>query len=538
MAFVAAMNTPDEHAVGVKGSDVYSEAGVGDIRVSLFTMLVRDLDAAKITRSVQAILKNGCNEMIRDLIVMAFQTRDIRGGKGERNLFYHMMTAILDERPQWARTVLELVPEYGYWKDMWQLWMNNEPSVRAVIDEIVKEQFDEDKGSERPSLLIKWLPREGGELHELAVHFADVLFPLTPKADGQRMRAYRKCVSYLNKLVDTTEVKMCDRTWAAIQPKKVPGRLFKRCKNAFFNKNRKGNEERYPDNTDRKACAENFEHFMEDVKSGKVEMKGGNTVMPHELVREILQSYGAQDKNIEDVRQAQWEAIRAKTLEAGGLGKCVFMCDFSGSMEGVPKQVSLALGILGSECAAPAFKDHILTFDATPRWHSFTGKTTLREKVHSVGSLGQGLNTNFQAAADLVLRKLVENSVPPSEAPTDIIVLTDMGFDMANNQGLHSVHKTQPWQTHFQMIRYAFEAQGYQPPRIVCWNLRAEYQDFHAKAHEVGVVQLSGWSPAVLKAIQGEGVTVETPYQGMRRLLDDERYDRVRAVVNGILLAV
>jgi hypothetical protein len=201
--------------------------------------------------------------------------------------------------------------------------------------------------------------------------------------------------------------------------------------------------------------------------------------------------------------------------------------------------VSLALGILISEVATNAFKDHILTFDSTPRWHSFSGLTTLQEKVHSVGSLGQGLSTDFQAACDLILRRLVEHTVPRKEAPTDLLVLTDMGFDAACRQGVYSSYtnnlKTQPWQTHFQMIRSNFEAAGYAAPRIVCWNLRAEYKDYHAKANEVGVVQLSGWSPAVLKAIQGNGIVVETPYMGMRRLLDDERYNRVREVVDALL---
>ena len=79
------------------------------------------------------------------------------------------------------------------------------------------------------------------------------------------------------------------------------------------------------------------------------------------------------------------------------------------------------------------------------------------------------------------------------------------------------------------MIRQAFQKHGYEPPRIVCWNLRAEYNDYHATALTVGVVQLSGWSPSAFKAITAGGVPVETPYQGLRRILDDVRYDKVRS---------
>jgi hypothetical protein len=207
-------------------------------------------------------------------------------------------------------------------------------------------------------------------------------------------------------------------------------------------------------------------------------------------------------------------------------------------MDGVPKEVSLALGILISELATPAFKDHILTFDSTPKWHSFNGLSTIDDKVKSIGSLGQGLNTNFQATADLILRKLVEHQVAPEDAPTDLLVLTDMGFDAAStdyHSNCNYNKKKDRWETHFQMIWRSFQERGYTPPRIICWNLRAEYKDFHAKADQVGVVQLSGWSPSALKALQSKGITVQTPYEGLRELLDAPRYDPVRAVANSLL---
>ena len=110
-----------------------------------------------------------------------------------------------------------------------------------------------------------------------------------------------------------------------------------------------------------------------------------------------------------DVVESQWKAIRDETRKSGAiLGRIVPFCDFSGSMDGVPKEVSLALGILISELASPAFKDHILTFDSSPKWHSFSGVKTLYDKVRSVGNLGVGLSTNLQAAFNMVLGRLIE----------------------------------------------------------------------------------------------------------------------------------
>ena len=216
-------------------------------------------------------------------------------------------------------------------------------------------------------------------------------------------------------------------------------------------------------------------------------------------------------------------------------------------MNGLPKLISLALGILVSEINHSAFKDHILTFDAEPKWHSFAGKNTLKEKLDSIrGDLGQGLNTNFYKACIRIVEKMKQAKVPVGDEPADLIVFTDMGFDAAirdNNYYGHNTVKSAVWDTQIQQIRYEFKkageevwgvGNGWKAPRIVIWNLSANFKDFHAAADQEGVVQLSGWSPSMLKALQKGGVQVMTPYQGMRVILDDERYDEVRKVWNMI----
>ena len=125
MAFVAAMNTPLTKA-GVKGSDVYTEAGVGDMRVALFQQLVRGCTAKYIKEQVErAFIVTPDNDVLRDYAVMAFQARDIRGGKGERDVFYHMFFALAEARPAAIKPLVELIPEYGCWVDCWNLWTSS-----------------------------------------------------------------------------------------------------------------------------------------------------------------------------------------------------------------------------------------------------------------------------------------------------------------------------------------------------------------------------------------------------------------------------
>lgn len=560
-----------ETKVGVKGSDVYTEEGVGHPLVALFTMLVRDGEAGMKESLKKIFAKGGGAAYMKDLFVLAFQTRDIRGGKGERDLFTEMLVELLVRcEIGVADAMIRLVPEYGCWKDLWAIWnmvgavskVEAGTKVRESIDAFVCEQFrkdwvtlDRDGCAAKLSLLAKWLPREDGAHDHLSLHFAQKLFPSTADIDDKR-RAYRKACSEMNAHLKTVEVNMCGGKWSEITPESVPGRTMHRGKRAFLNLvpvstyekgqtitrgrrtvHKKGgvqkrhgeelNEIRYPDREDRMKCRENFLGYVEKAKKGEVKVKGAEVLMPHELIVQLRG--GAVDSAEVDLIEAQWKSIREKVVSEGGIKGTVVMSDFSGSMEGIPMNVSLALGILISEINDEAFKDHVLSFDTRPTWISFKGKGTLKEKVEHAMKAPWGGSTDFQAACDLVLKRLVEFKVPAEAAPKDLLVLTDMGFDEACGLGCgySHVNKSASWQTHLQMIRGAFAAHGYVAPRIVIWNLRAAYKDFHATAHEDGVVMLSGWSPAVLKAIQ-KGVDVRTPYQGLRELLDAPRYDAVR----------
>jgi hypothetical protein len=545
MAFVQAMNSLK---LGANGADVYTEVGVGDDRVSLFTMLNRGLEADYIQQYVHTIHAKHDAKWMQDLWVMAFQTRDIRGGKGERKLFYQFIEALYQVNPAETQKMLSLVPEYGCWRDLWEIWQRI-PALESAILELVHHTYMKSVNymrlgpSKEMGLLAKWLPREKSKTFPgLAKKIAQHIYrsELVP---NKQMMYYRTMCSEMNRALKTVEVNMCGKTWAQISPEAVPGRCLKIHDAAFLNEPTKkqkarGDELRFPDDEDRMECRAHFQEFVEGLKAGTKKAHGANVVLPHELVVKTEDYTTSADQHA--IIQAQWDVIREETVKGGGLGKSVAMCDFSGSMHGTPMEVSKALGILISEITHPAFRDHILTFDATPQWHSFVGKKTLKAKLASLRGCGQGLNTDFYKACKCIIERMVQNKVPVGEEPEDLIVITDMGFDAASSPRSSS-STLSAWETQLVRIRREFQEAGeslwgnscgWKPPRIVIWNVRAEYKDFHAKADEEGVVQLSGWAPSMLKALQ-TGVKVQTPYEGMRCILDDVRYDAVRALCTG-----
>lgn len=551
MAFVQAMNSPDTTKIGINGADVYTEEGVGDYRVSLFTMLNRGLDASYINKYVTKVFNRKVTDEMRDMFVMAFQTRDVRGGKGERRLFQHFISALYEHDKLTVIRMIELIPEYGCWRDMWEI-AKAIPELEEQVFNITVSTFKDDfakyhsKQESKMTLLAKWLPRENsGTYPGFARKLANKIYNFD-NSERKRLVRYRKDTSMMNKALKTVEINMCGKTWRNIKPEAVPGRCLKIHNKAFLNEPTKKSYTsslRYPDNEDRMECRKHFQEFIEAMVKGEKKAHGANVVMPHELVVKALSCHASVDELA--INQGQWDSIKEETLKLGGLSKCVPMCDFSGSMNGLPKLISLALGILISEINHSAFKDHILTFDAEPQWHSFAGKNTLKEKLDSIsGRLGQGLNTNFYKACMRIVEKMKQYKVPVGEEPEDLIVLTDMGFDDASQENKyygHSLSKNPKWDTQIQQIRDEFkrageevwgEGNGWKPPQIVIWNLSAKYTDFHAKADQEGVVQLSGWSPSMLTALQKGGIQVMTPYMGMRVILDDERYDEVRRIWN------
>ena len=537
-----------EQKVGVKGSDVYDSTGSALLDLSV--MLVRGLSEDKVTAGVDAVFKTP--NSLEDLCVLIFQTRNIRGGKGERTLAYDLIKALSKKHYKLSLDLLPLFSHYGCWRDLFKLAETAEFTGHIV--DITLQQFAKDKialaENKSVSLLAKWAPREKTHNASLAKVLAKRLFP-TMLIISEQMKAYRKMLSAMNKHLETVEILMCDGHFADIDPAHVPGRALQKYNRAFLNQTstfQNGKLNPHPGNgvrsdaADRVDGAKNFsEHFAAAAK-GDLVLKGADTVYPHEVIKAVYEQGGSEDER--NLRLGQWAAFVKKANEGGALKNCLAMCDFSGSMDGLPKMVSLALGLLIAEVSG---SNKILTFDSMPQWHAFNPAHNLYEKVASIGNIGHGLSTDFQKAMDLVLADIKQRRCLPEDVPKDLIVFTDMGWDEAcsssekspytDNSYRHNV-KTEAWQTHIQMIRENFKRAGedlhgvpFQPPRIVIWNLRAEYSDFHARANEEGVVMLSGWSPALFKVLQEKGVEVLTPIAALRLQLDDPMYQPVRDLV-------
>lgn len=523
--------------VGSKGSDVYDSTG--DPRVDLSIRLVRGAEPADLKARIKAIAAID----ITDAFVMAFHSRNVRGGKGERDIFHTLFAALTESHPDLATSLLDLVPAFGSWRDIMELFGVN-PTLEPALLSLIKTQLTTDKAAAAGSsisLLAKWLPREHSAKDDLSKDLAIFLFPEATRTATSR-KLYRQTIAALNKRLDTVETHMCSGTWATIKPATVPGRAGKLYAKAFLNSKEK-------EDPDRVACAEHFKEHFARAKKGEATVHGSKTLFPHEVVKAARTSLTEPER---DQLSAVWSSMISDLMKGGGLGDAIIMSDFSGSMQSAGSQgdtpywVSMALGILGSQACSPAFRGRMMTFDSTPTWHTFPS-ADLFECLATINSrVSQGTSTDFQAAMDLVLRDLKATRCKPGQEPKFLLVLTDMNWDQAcasngtsaytGNTYRHHV-KTKSWETHLDMIKESFiragedmhgPGQGLTPPQIVIWNLAANPTDNHATATTPGVSLLSGWSPTQFRVLQKEGPRSITPYETLRIELDDPQYDVIR----------
>ena len=552
-------------AVGVKGSDVFSSSG--DPRVDLNVKCVRGADASVLRTALDGILALKTQMSLEDAFVLAFNARNIRGGKGEKAVFQTLYGRLCETQGVVAKALLDLIPHYGCWNDLLVLAeASNKNITKAIVDLYADTLYKESKLMKPATLAAKWAPREGSKHNDMAKQIATTLFPpqLVEQHSAQ-MRQYRRLVADMNAKLNTVEVLMCTDRWDTIVPASVPGRAGKLYSKAFLNlpsthrvkgqPKPKDGEYRCPDSEKRMMCRQKFEAHFAAAAAGKAKVHGADTLFPHEVVQRASEDHGLTSAE-KDQLNAVWLGMVEKAKAVGGLGRSIFMSDFSGSMRGTPYWVSMALGILGSSVCGDEFKDKLMTFDSDPTWHHFAADSDLFARIKTIeeSGCGQGFSTDFQKAMDLVLETLKAKRVRPGQEPENLIVLTDMGWDQAcsssemsdyTGNSYRHVVKTAGWQTHIQMIQEAFKragedmwgpGQGFTAPCIVIWNLRASPQtDFHATADTPGVAMLSGWSATQFEILMKEGPRQMTAYEMLRLELDDPKYLRVRERIRAVI---
>lgn len=220
--------------------------------MALVDALVRDIPYPCLVEAMTPFLHP---DALEELVVIAFHLRNIRGGKGERQLFRDMMNVFYEYDRGLVSLLLPLIPEYGYWKDVFYLSMTLphllEPTMRMCKMQLLEDERRVRMGCQ-PSLMAKYIPKQKKKYKSFASSFAKYLYPEI-NCHSLRMANTRKRLSALNS--NTVEVKMCANEWYSIDHYAVPALARKKYERAFMNTACVMNESR-------EICREKFQEFL------------------------------------------------------------------------------------------------------------------------------------------------------------------------------------------------------------------------------------------------------------------------------------
>jgi hypothetical protein len=389
-----------------------------------------------------------------------FWSRDVRGGAGERRFFQIVMKHIVEKYPDISDELIVHIPEFGYWKDIFVIEKPNENNLNWL-----KHQLEENKNS---NLLAKWFPKKSYWLSAMHKYLG-----ITPKE-------FRKILVEKTKVVET---QMCNHEWQQIKYENVPSIAMNKYRNAFLKHDEKS-----------------MKQYIESVNEGKTKINA-SALFPYQLYQAI--NKGENEKAVE----AQWYNL--PDYMAGSTERILPVCDVSGSMTGLPMDVTVSLGIYISERNEDIFKNAFITFSENPEMQYLKG--SLIQRMRQLNKSAWGHNTNLQATFDLILNSAVRESIPEHEMPTKLLIISDMEFDEACDN-----------QTNLDVIREKYQEAGYKMPEIIFWNVKGRLSNSPAQIKDERIGLVSGFSPFILKSVlKGE---VYGPEQLMLDTVDTERY--------------
>ena len=520
--FKAAQQEPDDEEmvepVRTANGAISCSPSSMDPRVLLFFKLVR---TAVDSPNFEKWIAQSWSKSPSDTLKILMHGRDCRGGKGDRDPFFQAINLLVKQGDESVERAvlsnLHLLKDYGRFLDLIELdaLCSNVHLTNTVV-KIMADQVIEDKAAletgdyHNLSLVAKWIPSENAKWdrktrlldHIIPVVFSNVESVANFHKDKKTRNYFYKrwrteYITPLRTVLKIVERHMCLDEWDQIKFSAVPSRAMLKLRKAF-----------------KKHTPELFEQWLLELKTGKSKVNA-KQLDPHELVSQYLTKHIDEDPVIE----AQWTALVQSVKDKGQLKGALALPDVSGSMDGQPMEIAIALGLLISSVAAEPFKGALLPFSTKPTFFDLDVTDTLHKNVAKVAQMEWQGSTDLQAAFRQILTRAIQHKVAKENMPTTLYIISDMQFNEADNK----------YMTNYQSLKVQYEQAGYDIPSIVFWNVNSSVSIADEipinNVNEANVALVSGFSPSLLQFIMN--CKDLTPYNLMRSVIDSERYDPV-----------
>ena len=439
-------------------------------------------------------------------ILWLFFARDVREGCGERRTFRIIFERLCRENPDIAVKLLKLIPFYGRWDDLTEVFFGDVPC--AVKDKALKimsdqlgDDFDNARLGKPVSLLAKWLPSPNTSSKETRRRAEELRNAL-----GWTPKQYRKSLARLRKYIDVVEQHMSANEWDIINYNTVPSRAALNYREAFW----RHDGDRYKD-------------YLTNVKEGNAKINAG-ALFPYDIVHAY-----ANMQHVDETLEAQWNALPNKVPANGSTLVVVdgsgSMCARVGSAGTTCHDVARSLAIYFADKLYGPYYNSFITFSANPKYVHFADGLTLRAKLSILNGYDECSNTNIERTFALILSTAVKYNLKQEEIPANILIVSDMEFDAATSRGgwgwydIPAVDKTL-----FDSIAERWNYAGYKLPRLIFWNVCSRTGTIPVTTNELGVALVSGFSPNIADMVM---FTELDPYKCLVDKLTSDRYKQV-----------
>lgn len=448
-------------------------------------------------------------------VKFVFYVGDVRGGLGERKIFNSCFDWLVENKPEAAVSLLDLIPEYTRWDNLCRLFVNR--SMRPHVKEIMMVQLSEDIANMNEgksiSLLAKWMPSINTSSKDTVE-----LAKLICKNIGWTPKQYRKTLAKLRKHLDVVEVKMSSKDWGSINYSAVPSQANLKYNSAFL----RNDEERRRE-------------YLNSLQNGETKINA-SVAQPHEIVSKYYDIstgyYGFRSAKCHDYDitvEEMWKALPDIAIEDS-----LVVRDGSGSMRrSITRNsktscldVSTALAIYCSEHNSKEWKDKFITFSDRPKFIDLSKCNSLRDKLILCDAETDMANTDIEATMRLILNTAINNNMSQEDMPKNIIIISDMQFD---GRSVFNWNKSL-----FEEIVDDFERHGYKLPKIIFWNVLTfpEANTIPMQSNDLGLILCSGFSTTNMRMFMSGEVD---PYKVLVEQLNNKRYNIISERLKGLI---
>lgn len=427
------------------------------------------------TKRFRTLFYKAFTEDPQTAVRILFYLRDIRGGQGERLVFREGLEVLEKSCPDVFNKIIAYVPEYGRWDDIVTF-----PDCEAV-QQLIKNQWENDINSESPSLLAKWMPSvntSNKNTCQLGKRWANILYAGEPR----REMRYRKQLAALRAKLNVLEQQMSAKHWDEIEYSKLPSQAMRRHSKAF-----------------RRNDASRWQEYLSSLKAGETKVNT-STLYTYEVYETL--------KKDPELADLLWANLPVYTQD-----NALVVTDVSGSMFGRPMATAVSLALYFAEHNTGTFHNMFMTFSQNADLVEVFGKT-LQEKVNCIKRSEWGMNTNIESIFSTILSAAIAANAPAEDLPKVIYIVSDMQFDQCVEDDSLTV---------FKEAKEAFAKVGYELPTIVFWNVAAREGCIPVLKEDTNVVLVSGSSQTTFDI----AVAGKDPIELMNDVVNSERYANI-----------